>query len=72
MVRSMTSSFDTKLAGAAMTLLWTVLTVVLFGYAIAESSLGALVLGALTLVQTWRAWSDAASHEDTRQLQFPN
>jgi cytochrome b len=42
---------------------WAALTAVLFGYAIADGSIGALVLGALVLTQVWGAWSSAASRQ---------
>jgi hypothetical protein len=36
---------------------------VFFGYAIAESSIGAAVLGVLVQSQVWSAWSSARSRE---------
>jgi hypothetical protein len=53
----MTSSAHHTPADLFQTIAWAALTAVLFGYAIADGTLGALVLGALTLVQTWRAWT---------------
>jgi hypothetical protein len=44
-------------ADVFQTIAWAALSAVIFGYAIAQGSLGALVLGALTLVQTWHAWT---------------
>jgi hypothetical protein len=53
----MTSSARHTPADIFQTIAWAALTAVLFGYAIADGTIGALVLGALTLVQTWRAWT---------------
>jgi hypothetical protein len=53
----MTSSANNLPAAAFQTIAWVALTAIFFGYALAEGSVGALVLGALTLVQTWHAWT---------------
>jgi hypothetical protein len=42
---------------------WAALTAVAFGYAIAESSIGAALLGVLLLTQVFTAWSSARSRE---------
>ena len=69
------SSIDTKIsplsgrfsdtaatpADLVMVVAWVALTAVLFGYAIVDGSIGALVLGALVLTQVWSAWSSIAT-----------
>jgi hypothetical protein len=42
---------------------WAALTVVFLAYAIAESSIGAAVFGALVLTQVYAAWTNAHSRE---------
>jgi hypothetical protein len=52
------------------TIAWAVLTVVFVAYAISESSIGALILGALTLVQTHAAFTHAADADGNGQLRL--
>ena len=56
----MTSSAPHTPADIVQTIAWAALTAVLLGYAIADGGLGALVLGAVTLVQAWRAWTSSS------------
>jgi hypothetical protein len=53
----MTSSDHHTAADVFLTVAWAALTAVLLGYAIADGTIGALVLGVVTLVQTWRSWT---------------
>ena len=46
------------------TIAWAALTVVFLAYAIAESSIGALVIGAALLVQTWHAWTASSERAE--------
>ena len=77
------SSIDTKIvpvrrgtdthltaADAVMIVAWAALTVVLLGYATVEGSLGALVLGVLTMFQAWNAWRGAAERDDAALIRF--
>jgi hypothetical protein len=63
---------DTRLttADVAMIGAWAALTVVLLGYATVEGTLGALVLGVLTMFQAWNAWRGAAERDDTALIRF--
>jgi hypothetical protein len=45
------------------TVAWAALTAVFFAYAIADSSIGAAILGLLVLTQVWAAFSSARSRE---------
>jgi hypothetical protein len=56
-------------ADLLQTIAWAALTAVLLGYAIAEGTVGALVLGAATLVLTWHAWTHSAA-QDTDEPRF--
>jgi hypothetical protein len=77
------SSIDTKIAPArrgrdshltpadtALIVAWAALTVILVAYAIAEGSIGAIVLAVLTTLQAWNAWRGAAQRDDSSQLRF--
>ena len=57
-------------ADAAMIVAWAALTVILVAYAIAEGSIGAIVLAALTAFGGWTAWRGAAERDETPQLDF--
>jgi hypothetical protein len=63
---------DSHLTTADTTLIvaWAALTVVLVAYAIAEGSIGAIVLAALTTLQSWNAWRGAVQRDDSSQLRF--
>jgi hypothetical protein len=50
-------------ADAFLVVAWTALTALFVAYAIAESSVGALLLAAAVLTQVWHAWSDVSSRE---------
>jgi hypothetical protein len=56
----MTTTSNPTPADVFQTIAWAALTAVMFGYAIAQGSIGALILGAATLVQTWHAWTSAS------------
>jgi hypothetical protein len=63
---------DSHLTAADVTLIvaWAALAVVLLAYAISEGSIGAVALGALTMLQSWNAWRGAVRRDDTPQLDF--
>jgi hypothetical protein len=64
-------SIDSKTpADIFQTIAWAALTAVILGYAIADGSIGALILGAVTLVQTWHAWTSAADRSDAESQRF--
>jgi hypothetical protein len=60
----MNSATDHTPADLFQTFAWAALTAVLVGYAIAEGSIGALVAGIVTLVQTWHAWTSSSEHPE--------
>jgi hypothetical protein len=66
----MSSITDRTSAEILQTIAWAALTAVLFGYAIAEGSIGALVIGALTLVQTWHAWTSSPESPEVEAQRF--
>jgi hypothetical protein len=64
-------SFDSHTpADLFQTLAWAALTAVILGYAIADGTIGALVLGLVTLVQTWHAWTSSAQRADAASQRF--
>ena len=66
----MSSLSDHTPADLFQTIAWAALTAVLFGYAIAEGSVGALVAGAVTFMQTWHAWTSSAERPEGEPLRF--
>jgi hypothetical protein len=59
------ASIDSRTpADIFQTIAWVALTAVLFGYALVEGSLGALVMGAATLVLTSHAWIAPADRSE--------
>jgi hypothetical protein len=66
----MTSSGIHTPADLFQTIAWAALTAVIFAYAIADGSIGALVLGALTLVQTWHAWTSSSRDAQDQPQRF--
>jgi hypothetical protein len=63
---------DTSLTAADATMIaaWAVLTVVLLGYATVEGSVGALLLAAVTMQQSWNAWKGAERRDESALLRF--
>jgi hypothetical protein len=66
----MSSFSDHTPADLFQTIAWAALTAVLMGYAVAQGSIGALILGAVTLVATWHAWTAPAERPEGEQLRF--
>jgi hypothetical protein len=52
------------------TVAWAALTVVFLAYAIADGTIGALVVAAVLLVQTWHAWTASEQRAERESLDF--